>query len=98
MLTRGCHSDEDATHSPASFPEARQGQCEPIVPPGVILQESYPGEFQWNILGETTSTLVYIKVIHGKNGLQNLLAEGLIFSFARQASTQTLNTILHNAT
>src|SRR5215831_2821856 len=54
--------------------------------------------FRWNILDETTSTLVDIKAIHGKNGLQNLLAEGLIFSFACQARTQALDTILHNAT
>src|SRR5260370_13658989 len=55
-------------------------------------------EFRWNILGQTESTMVYIKAIHCKNGLQNLLAESLIFSFALQASAQTLDTILNNAT
>src|SRR5258708_4412608 len=55
-------------------------------------------EFRWNILGQTKATMVYIKAIHCKNGLQNLFAEGLIFSFALQASTQALDTILNNAT
>src|SRR5207248_4203662 len=55
-------------------------------------------EFRWNILGQTKSTMAYIKAIHCKNGLQNLLAESLIFSFALQASTQALDTILNNAT
>src|SRR2546426_3240247 len=55
-------------------------------------------EFRWNIPGQTKSTMVDIKAIHCKNGLQNLLAKGLIFSFALQASAQALDTILNNAT
>ena len=41
--------------------------------------------------------MVDIKAIHGKNGLQNPLAEDRIFSFALQASAQTLDTILNDA-
>jgi hypothetical protein len=41
--------------------------------------------------------MVDIKAIHGKNGLQNLFAEGLIFSFALQASVQALDTILNDS-
>src|SRR5947209_11023230 len=55
-------------------------------------------ELRWNILGQTKATMVYIKAIHCKNGLQNLLAEVLFFSFALQASTQALDTSLNNAT
>src|SRR6266436_2498401 len=55
-------------------------------------------EFRWNILGQTKSAMVYIKAIHCKNGLQNLFAEDLIFSFALQASAQALDTLLNDAT
>src|SRR6266568_9477750 len=55
-------------------------------------------EFRWNIPGQTKSTLVYIKAVNCKNGLQNLLAEDLIFSFALQTGAQSLDTILHHAT
>src|SRR6266487_4499235 len=55
-------------------------------------------EFRRNILGQAKATMVYIKAIHCKNGLQNLLAEGLIFSFTLQASAQALDTLLNDAT
>src|SRR6266571_8469285 len=55
-------------------------------------------EFRRNIPGQAKSTMVDIKAIHCKNGLQNLLAQGLIFSFAIQASAQTLDTLLNDAT
>src|SRR5260370_33920930 len=55
-------------------------------------------EFRWNIPGQTKSTMVDIKAIYCKNGLQNPLAEDRIFSFALQASAQSLDTSLNNAT
>jgi len=52
MLTKGHRSAYDANHSPTSFPEARQVQCEPIAQSGAFPQESYPGgiqvEYPWS--------------------------------------------------
>ena len=51
---------------------------------------------------EETSAAAHIPMLMSgiacKNGLQNLLAEGLIASFALQASAQILDTILNDAT
>src|SRR5712692_10600421 len=70
----------------------------PLRNQGFFFRSGVLDEFRWNIFGHTKSTLVYIKAVNGKNSLQNLFAEDLIFSFALQASAQALDTILNDAT
>src|SRR5271167_915383 len=76
------------------------GKCStnPLRNQGFFFRSRTLEEFRWNIFGQTKSAMVDIKAIHCKNGLQNLLADDLIFSFVLQASTQALDAILNDAT
>src|SRR5260370_36312217 len=98
MLTIGCIAIK--TPITLLFVFLKLGKCSanPLCNQVFFFRSSTLEEFRWNILGQTKSTMVYIKAIHCKNCLQNLLAEGLTFSFALQANTQALDTLLNNAT
>src|SRR5437660_12617882 len=76
------------------------GECRanPLRNQVLFFRSSMLEEFRRNIPGQTKSAMVYIKAVHCKNALQNLFAEGLIFSFALQSGAQALDTILYDAT